>query len=96
MPNSKTLVDTTQRLLPVKLRAEPVKEAMEEEVEEIFPRVEGGIMSTSAATRSRRDSEDWRSCSEATDEISESRGRRLCQCMVGFLELRLDRVRTSG
>jgi hypothetical protein len=78
MPSSRTLVDTTQKLLPVKLKAEPVKEAMEEEVEEILPRVEGGMMSTSAATRSSRDSEDWSSCSEATDEISESGGHRLC------------------
>lgn len=55
----------------MKLKAEPVRDAMEEDVEEIFPRVEGGMMSTSAATRSRRDSEVRSSWSEAT-EISES------------------------
>ena len=79
MPSSRTLVDTTHRLLPVKLKAEPVKEAMAEEVEEILPRVEGGMMSTSAATRSSRDSEDCSSFSEATDEISESGGHGMCQ-----------------
>jgi len=56
----------------VKLNAEPVKDAMEEDAEEIFLRVEGGMMSTRAATRSRRDSKVWSSWSEAT-EISESR-----------------------
>jgi hypothetical protein len=55
----------------VKLNAEPVKDAMEEDVEEIFARVEGGMMSTSAATRSSSDSEVWSSWSDATD-ISES------------------------
>ena len=55
----------------MKLKAEPVKDAMEEDVEEILPRVEGGMMSTSAATRSRSDSEVCTSRSEAT-EISES------------------------
>lgn len=44
---------------------------MEEDVEDILVRVEGGMMSTRAATRSRRDSEVWRSVSEDT-EISES------------------------
>ncbi len=71
MPNSKILVDTTQRLLPVKPKAELVREAMEEDVEAILPRVEGGMMSTSAATRSRSDSDVCTSRSEAT-EISES------------------------
>jgi hypothetical protein len=55
----------------VKLNAEPVNDAMEEDVEEIFARVEGGMMSTRAATRSRSDSEVWSSWSDATD-ISES------------------------
>lgn len=77
IPNNKTLVDITQRLLPVKLKAEPVKDAMEEDVEEILPRVDGGMMSTSAATRSRSDSEVCTSRSEAT-EISESGGGLLC------------------
>jgi hypothetical protein len=71
IPNNRTLVDTTQRPLPVKLIAEPVKDAMEEVVEENFARVDGGMMSTRAATRSRSDSDVWRSCSDAT-EISES------------------------
>jgi hypothetical protein len=61
MPSRRTLVETTQRLFPVKFKAEPVKEAMEEVVEEILPRVEGGMMSTSAAIRSSRDSDDLRS-----------------------------------
>jgi hypothetical protein len=75
IPSNNTLVDTTQRPLPVKLNAEPVNDAMEEDVEEIFARVEGGMMSTRAATRSRSDSEVWSSWSDAT-EISESGDRR--------------------
>lgn len=61
MPNNNTLVDTTQRPFPVKLNAEPANEAMEEDVFEILDRVEGGMISTRAATRSMSDSEDWRS-----------------------------------
>jgi hypothetical protein len=57
IPNNRTLVDTTHRPLPVKLNAEPVNDAIEEVVEEIFERVEGGMMSTRAATRSRSDSD---------------------------------------
>ncbi len=66
----------------MKLKAEPVKDAMEEDVEEILPRVEGGMMSTSAATRSRSDSEVCTSRSEAT-EISES--GRIVVWLVGIL-----------
>lgn len=43
-------------------------------MEEILARVEGGTMSTRAATRSRSDSEVWRFVSEET-EISESEGK---------------------
>jgi hypothetical protein len=72
IPNNNTLVDTTQRPFPVKLNAEPVNDAMDEDVLEILDRVEGGMISMRAATRSRSDSELSRSWSEAT-EISESR-----------------------
>jgi hypothetical protein len=71
IPSSSTLVLITHNPLPVYDNAEPVKDAMEEDVEEIFARVEGGTISTRAATRSRSDSEVCSSASEAT-EISES------------------------
>ncbi len=53
-----------------------MKDAMEEDVKEIFPRAEGGMMSTRAATRSRSDSEVFTSRPDAT-EISES-SRQCC------------------
>ena len=86
IPSNKTLVDTTQRPLPVKLKAEPANLVIEEVVEEIFPRAEGGMMSTSAATLSRNDSDVRSSLSEAT-EISESEVITLsvgasCNCYV--------------
>lgn len=61
IPSNNTLVETTQRPLPVNFNAEPVKDAMEEDVEVIFARVEGGMMSASAATLSSSVSEDWSS-----------------------------------
>ena len=57
----------------MKRNAEPVKDAMEEEVDEIFARVAGGMISASAVTRSSIVSEARISWSEATD-ISESIG----------------------
>jgi hypothetical protein len=48
-----------------------VKEATEEVDDEIFARADGGTISIRAETRSKNDSESWRSWSEAT-EISES------------------------
>ena len=71
MPNNNTLVDTTHRLLPVKLKADPAADATEDEADDAFARVDGGIISIRAAIRSRMVSWGSRSRSDA-EEISES------------------------